>query len=312
MKSSVQSPDSDCEFDLFSPLSPSEISYLSSRSAQVNREVSTALSLIPTLPRLRSPAQSRQLFVYKRHSLERGHPIHKYSSLLSNEECSQVLKILDSYVSSFHSIAQSNAQSLESTLPSSPARIRSIPSPWTTSRHTSYPTTDIPVSSIPPLDSFLSPIVTNRILPTIAEHYGFNKGELYVKDLFVVKYQVSVPTSASEDEISETTKDLQSELEMHTDGSLISFNVLLNQKSQFVGGGTVFQGDTSVVSVSENSGSGCLQYKEEIIKCSSLDRTTISIQQGDAVFHDSKRLHGGNKITSGQRLILVGFLDSVR
>lgn len=70
---------------------------------------------------------------------------------------------------------------------------------------------------------------------------------------------------------------------MHTDGCLISFNILLNPQSEFEGGGTLFEGIDAPVEIS----------------------------QGDCVVHDAHIKHGGMDITRGTRLILVGFVDTV-
>jgi len=62
---------------------------------------------------------------------------------------------------------------------------------------------------------------------------------------------------------------------------VLSFNVLLNQSTDFEGGGTYFK---------------------------HLDRS-VTINQGDFLLHSGLVLHGGHPITSGIRFILVGFID---
>ena len=76
--------------------------------------------------------------------------------------------------------------------------------------------------------------------------------------------------------------DKQAELETHVDGNLISFNILLN--SEFEGGGT-------------------------IIKFNNENEKLYSIGKGDILLHCGKIRHSGNKITSGKRYILVGFIN---
>ena len=68
----------------------------------------------------------------------------------------------------------------------------------------------------------------------------------------------------------------------HRDGSTISFNVLLNETHEFEGGGTWFDHTNK----------------------------THSITQGDFLIHSGKLRHAGTTITSGLRMILVGFVDS--
>jgi len=89
--------------------------------------------------------------------------------------------------------------------------------------------------------------------------------KLRLADGFVVKYDATGG---------------QRELKPHRDGSVLSFNIALNQASEFEGGGTWF---SSLVD-------------------------PIKIDQGEVVTHSSALLHGGHGITSGKRYILVGFV----
>ena len=70
-------------------------------------------------------------------------------------------------------------------------------------------------------------------------------------------------------------------VEIHRDGSILSFNVLLNSSGDFTGGGTYIEEDDKV----------------------------YEIGQGDIFCHSGMLRHGGFPITSGMRVILVGFLD---
>lgn len=141
---------------------------------------------------------------------------------------------------------------------------------WTTKRHDNYPTTDIPVSSILPLKIPIYNFVTINILPLIAEHYTLNIYFLNIVDLFIVKYDVNG----------------QDHLEFHRDGSIISFNILLNE--EFTGGGTII---------------------EHVEEDGSLVKKLYVSDKGDLFIHPGKLLHSGNKIKSGVRYILVGFID---
>jgi hypothetical protein len=69
---------------------------------------------------------------------------------------------------------------------------------------------------------------------------------------------------------------------MHTDASFISFNILLNESSEFEGGGTKFE-----------------------------DGLTHHSQQGDLFIHSSLVKHSGSTITKGIRYLLVGFVDVI-
>lgn len=141
---------------------------------------------------------------------------------------------------------------------------------WTTKRHKNYPTTDLPVRSIPSLCTPLMNFVTRDILPLIGKHFKLNSYYLNIVDLFVIKYDV----------------DGQDHLEFHKDGSIISFNILLND--DFEGGGTIINHPRPNMSI------------ESVLHKS---------KKRDLFIHSGKLLHSGNKVTSGKRYIIVGFID---
>lgn len=139
---------------------------------------------------------------------------------------------------------------------------------WSTKRHTAYPTRDVAVRNLPALrGDFINHLVELKVLPHICKETGFMPSDLYVVDLFVVNYEAHIG---------------QKGLATHTDGCLISFNVLLNDSAEFEGGGTMIN--------------------------SSLYR----LERGGCIVHDAKLPHSGVPISRGQRLILVGFLESKR
>ncbi|RLN49441.1 hypothetical protein BBJ29_000099 [Phytophthora kernoviae] len=106
------------------------------------------------------------------------------------------------------------------------------------------------------------------LFPKIAKRYQLPKTQrLLFRDLFFVKYE------AREGE--------RSELALHRDGSVLSFNMLLNSADDFIGGGTYFDAT----------------------------KRTVHITQGDVAVHSGKVLHAGAPVLTGQRQILVGFLD---
>lgn len=88
---------------------------------------------------------------------------------------------------------------------------------------------------------------------------------LRVADAFIVKYDAAGG---------------QTMLAPHRDGSVLSFNVALNERGEYEGGGTWFAG---------------------------LDQS-MPIDKGHVCCHASGVLHGGHPITSGVRYILVAFV----
>ena len=109
---------------------------------------------------------------------------------------------------------------------------------WHTKRHSAYSTVDFPLEALPALDARLRPKVRERVLTLIARHYEFaTHWDLFFKDLFFVKYEVD-PLVEGKGVSSET---YQTKLELHRDGCIVSFNILLNRETDFEGGGTYFQ-----------------------------------------------------------------------
>lgn len=141
---------------------------------------------------------------------------------------------------------------------------------WTKTRHKNYPTTDLPVKSINSISIPIYNLTVMNILPLIAKHYKMNLFFLNIVDLFVIKYDVNG----------------QDHLNKHRDGSIISFNILLND--EFEGGGTIID------HINDDEGT---------------TETLYTSEKGDLFIHSGKLLHGGNKITSGCRYILVGFVE---
>jgi len=135
---------------------------------------------------------------------------------------------------------------------------------WTKKRHSNYPTTDLPVENVTTIASFVFEslkIITEKIRLS----YGLNDDiKLDYSDLFIVKYK----------------HDDQNFLEIHKDGSFLSFNILLSNCSDFEGGGTYFD-----------------------------DGLIMKGEQGDLIIHSSKINHSGLPITKGTRYLLVGFVN---
>ena len=139
---------------------------------------------------------------------------------------------------------------------------------WTTRRHANFPTTDLPICRIQGLNIWLHNLIILNIFPIIETKFKFNKHYLSISDLFVVKYEIGK----------------QEHLEFHRDGSIISFNILLNSEKEFNGGGTIIKH---------------LQNKPK----------TYHINQGDLLLHYGIVDHSGGLITNGTRYILVGFIN---
>jgi hypothetical protein len=187
----------------------------------------------------RTPEDRR--FLYLTGSRNRAAP-HSDERAVSVDECNQILAATENYAA-IHG--------------------------WSCSRHSSYPTTDIPLKDLQSIAA-LTATLQERILGRIAKRFGFIDGDLTLMDAFVVKY----------------AHDMQRGLEKHTDGCLLSFNVLLNPSDDFTGGGTWFDLPTGP--------------------------RTVLPRQGDLVMHDAKILHAGLPIESGERVLLVGFVDMPR
>jgi hypothetical protein len=135
---------------------------------------------------------------------------------------------------------------------------------WTKTRHINYPTTDLPVDAMPSVLGIVSETFIT-IMDKIVKSYNLSQNiTLNIRDLFVVKY----------------AHDAQNSLEMHKDGSVLSFSILLNDANEFEGGGTYFD-----------------------------DGLTAYLNQGDMIIHSGKIKHSGLPITKGLRYLLVGFID---
>jgi len=136
---------------------------------------------------------------------------------------------------------------------------------WTTHRHENYPTMDLPVKDISTIFSFILSVLPS-IFDKIIKMYGILHSNINVLDMFLVKYHAN----------------LQNELELHKDGSILSFNISLSNTADYEGGGTIFT-----------------------------DGMHYSLEQGDMLVHCGKSKHAGVKILKGERYILVAFLDVI-
>ncbi|ORX43552.1 hypothetical protein DM01DRAFT_1340703 [Hesseltinella vesiculosa] len=142
---------------------------------------------------------------------------------------------------------------------------------WTSDRHSAFPTHDIPLTTTPSFADVVSLLRERVIYKILCPMYGFAPHQLGFRDLFLVKYSACG----------------QRGLAAHTDGCLLSFSILVNGPTDFSGGGTQFF-------VSDGSPS-----------------TLLHPHQGALIHHDSRIKHQGNDITKGERVIIVGFVDTV-
>jgi hypothetical protein len=89
---------------------------------------------------------------------------------------------------------------------------------WTSTRHFNHPTTDIPLQELPRTRSWFNQACLTRIYPLLAHCFEGalpNPRALRVADAFIVKYNAAGG---------------QTHLKPHRDGSVVSFNIALNER----------------------------------------------------------------------------------
>lgn len=152
---------------------------------------------------------------------------------------------------------------------------------WHTDRHAEHPTTDMPLAELETgAATFARDRLDAAVIAPAAASRGFRTDHLYCRDRFIIKY--SCPHDCVDSTSSSDNPAHRTGLGLHIDGSIISFNVLLNSPAEFAGGGTFFKHLNTVV----------------------------HLDQGEAVVHDGKQTHAGVPITSGCRYIMVGFVEA--
>lgn len=117
-------------------------------------------------------------------------------NLLDNEFCSQIIQEAESY-------AETKG--------------------WSSNRHQHYPTVDNEITSDWEVSVQVANLINQKIYPQIQKLFNVKLEDIYLKELFVVKYDMNG----------------QKNLEYHTDGSEFSFVIALNDG--FEGGGTTFE-----------------------------------------------------------------------
>ena len=146
---------------------------------------------------------------------------------------------------------------------------------WTTSRHYTVPTTDIPMHKIPSLcEWFVEDVLKARLrflledtfFPSLQCLSNVDNLQIYVNDIFVVKYS-----------------DSQRYLPLHSDQSSHSLTIALNENWEYIGGGTYF---------------------------TDLKRS-IRPNMGHVVTFHGHLVHGGDPIIKGTRYIIAAFFALV-
>ena len=133
-------------------------------------------------------------------------------------------------------------------------------------KHRRYATTDVALERIEARgDATYRAALRDTVLPAVAAIWRLDPRRLGVSEAFVVKYSAGA----------------QNSLDLHTDSSRFSLNILLSAEDSFAGGGTYFE---------------------------ALDRTEKP-RQGGALIHEGDLKHRGMPITAGDRYILVAFIE---
>jgi hypothetical protein len=165
-------------------------------------------------------------------------------------------------------------------------------------RHVSYATCDFPVDECDQLDSFLeSTDFQQRLFGQFADLYNVDANDLSFDDLFVAYYQAKPEVGECDDGDKEDESNIMDRLELHRDGSLFSFSLLLNPPDEFDGGGTFYD------ALRDMNPSDC---DHGILHSGGAIRPD---RAGDAVLHCGKILHGADVVTAGRRVVLVGFVN---
>lgn len=155
-------------------------------------------------------------------------------------------------------------------------------------RHQTYATCDFAIEECETLETYLKKIGFNdRLWNRMSTLYVVEVEDLMYLDFFCANYR-------ARDGRHYHTMD---RLEAHRDGSLLSFTVLLTPPSQFAGGGTFFD---ALRDVEPDDNQVDVLFPSGVIR---------PPRVGDCVMHSGKLLHGADVVMSGERTILVGFID---
>jgi hypothetical protein len=155
-------------------------------------------------------------------------------------------------------------------------------------RHQTYATCDFAIEKCETLDTYLETIgFDDRMWKRMSTLYNVDEDDMTYLDFFCANYR-------ARDESHTRTMD---RLIAHRDGSILSFTVLLTPLSEFEGGGTYFD---ALRDVEPNEKQVDVLYQGGVVR---------PPRVGDCVLHSGKLLHGADVVTSGERTVLVGFID---
>jgi hypothetical protein len=191
-------------------------------------------------------------------------------------------------------------------------------------RHASYATCDFPVEQADKLNDYLQNVVhfNERIWEQLTRLYGGEAGgglqyeDLDYLDFFCVNYKAR--QLSNNDSTTDSSSLSMDRLELHRDGSLLSFSITLTPTSEFKGGGTTFDALSDRNSAiqyrdSRETTTNTFFNKDEAASVLIWNEHGQGVirptRAGDAVFHSGKLLHGADVVTAGERTVLVGFVD---
>ena len=170
---------------------------------------------------------------------------------------------------------------------------------WHGSRHRHYATEDLPLWQAPVAASWVRQQVQERIFPCMAAAFGIPWSDLRLQECFAVRYEPGGQPSLS----------------YHRDNTLLSFNVLLTD--DFSGGGTCFGvpisvklwPDGGVALLSSSSAAGGSKEGGHMLALDS--GSSVPGERGACLLHSGQVLHGAGAVSTGVRVILVGFVSEI-
>jgi ankyrin repeat protein len=110
---------------------------------------------------------------------------------------------------------------------------------WSTGRHPWHSTVDLPLAALcDRLYAAVRASLEGVVLPSLRERYQTRP--LHVSELFLARYCAPAVTAAASSTQAAVKGPRQAGLGMHRDGTLLNCVVLLNEPTEFEGGGTRF------------------------------------------------------------------------